>query len=359
MSETQLSVAVIGLGIVGGRVARQLGASGWSVLVHDQKPEVSRRLAKVPNLEQFSSPTFVDATRTPVVVLATGSDQAQWARELLERGHHVVSTSDDVGDTRRLIELDGLARSQQRSLVVGAAASPGLTGLLVSELSHRVDVVDEIHVAIHGTGGPECARQHHTALAGEASGWHDGEWIHRPGGSGRDLLWFPEPIGGKDCYRAAMADPILLHEVFPQAQRISARLSANRRDRFTSRLPMLSPPNAEGGLGGVRVEIRGSYQGQRRTEVAGVAERTGMIAAAVAAACTKYVLQNHISPTGSSYPLKAGVVMLGSSTLNNQILVDEIIRSGISIFEYVGAEYMSSQTPSSQKSGSQTLKSRA
>jgi hypothetical protein len=155
-----------------------------------------------------------------------------------------------------------------------------------------------------------------------------------------------------------MADPILMHEVFPQAQRISARMSANRRDRFTSRLPMLSPPNAEGGLGGVRVEIRGSYQGQRRTEVAGVAERTGMIAAAVATACAKYVLQSHASPTDSSYPLSAGVVMLGSSTLNNRILVDEVIRSGISILEYVGAEFMSLQIPNSQKSGSQTFKSR-
>jgi hypothetical protein len=92
--------------------------------------------------------------------------------------------------------------------------------------------------------------------------------------------------------------------------------------------------------------------------VAGVAERTGMIAAAVATACAKYVLQKHTSPTDSSYPLAAGAVMLGSSTLNNRILVDEVIRSGISIFEYVGAEFMSLQTPHSQKSGPQTLKSR-
>ena len=26
------------------------------------------------------------------------------------------------------------------------------------------------------------------------------------GGTGRELCWFPDPIGGRDCYRAALAD---------------------------------------------------------------------------------------------------------------------------------------------------------
>lgn len=337
-----LSIAVIGLGVVGGRVARQLGADGWRILAHD----------RLTNDGFFDSATMesspLDPAVTPVVVLANGSTQVRWARDLVERGHHVVSISDDVSDIRRLLELDAVAREKDLTVIVGAAASPGLTGLLVAELAGRVDVVDEIHVAFHGTGGPSCARQHHVALAGEAWGWHDGEWIHRPGGSGRDLLWFPEPIGGKDCYRAELADPILLHEAFPEAQRISARMSANRRDRLTSRLPMLSPPHPEGGLGGVRVEVRGSYQGQRRTEVAGVAERTGIIAASVAAACATYLINNHVendsgSKTASNYPVRRGVVVLGSSSLNNRRVIDDVIHRGITIFEYVGSEFMTAK----------------
>ena len=39
---------------------------------------------------------------------------------------------------------------------------------------------------------------------------------------------------------------------------ISARRSARRRDRFTARLPMLSPPHQEGGIGALRVEVRGA-----------------------------------------------------------------------------------------------------
>ncbi|MFM7870919.1 MAG: NAD(P)-binding domain-containing protein, partial [Actinomycetota bacterium] len=278
------SIAVVGLGVVGGRVARQLASSGHRVVVFDRQHDRARRIAEVSNIQHVRDPGSLDPGITPVVVLATGDPQRPWAEILVESGHHVVATSDDIDDVRDLVELDETARRRQRTVIVGAAASPGLTGLLVAELASRVDAVDEIHVAFHGTGGPACARQHHLALAGEAWGWHDGEWIRRPGGSGRDLLWFPEPIGGKDCYRAALADPILLHDIFPSASRISARMSANRRDRFTSRLPMLSPPHPEGGIGGVRVEVRGSRHGERRTEVAGVAERTGIIAAAVAAA---------------------------------------------------------------------------
>lgn len=335
MTDSASSIAVVGLGVVGGRVARQLASSGHRVVVFDRQHDRARRIAEVPNVEHLADPSSLDPAVTPVVVLAIGGAQRPWAEILVEAGHHVVTTSDDVDDIRDLMELDETARNRQRTVVVGAAASPGLTGLLVVELASRVDAVDEIHVAFHGTGGPACARQHHLALAGEAWGWHDGEWIRRQGGSGRDLLWFPEPIGGKDCYRAALADPILLHDIFPDASRISARMSANRRDRFTSRLPMLSPPHPEGGLGGVRVEIRGSRHGERRTEVAGVAERTGIIAAAVAAACGHYVWSAANGERGR--PMPSGAIGLGSSSIDNRLLVDDVIHRGITVFEYVGS----------------------
>jgi hypothetical protein len=160
-------------------------------------------------------------------------------------------------------------------------------------------------------------------------GWHDDEWIDRPGGSGRELLWFPEPLGGKDCYRAELPEPVLLHRAFPEVKRISARMSATRRDRLTARLPMMSPPHAEGGVGGVRVEIRGSLNGERCTEVAGVAERTGIIAGAVAASAAMAVVD--LNETVS------GVITLGDGRLNDRALLDDVIRRGITVFEYIGS----------------------
>lgn len=333
MTDRPQSVAVIGAGVVGGRVARQLANDGRHVLAFDRNSDVRRALAAHPGVAEIVDLSDLDPLTTPVVVVATTADQADLVAALIDHGHHVVSTSDDMDDVRRIRHFEPRARARSVSFVIGASACPGLTGLLASELSLRVDVLDEIHVAFHGTGGPECARQHHRALAGSALGWHDGEWLNRPGGSGRDLLWFPEPIGGKDCYRAALVDPILLHDVFPEVSRISARMSANRRDRLTARLPMLSPPHPEGGLGAVRVEIRGSKRGERVNEVAGVAERTGIIAAAVAAATAEAILRRVALGTAP-----VGSVLLGDGQLENRSLVDDVIRRGIPVFEYVGAE---------------------
>ena len=97
--------------------------------------------------------------------------------------------------------------------------------------------------------------------------WLDGVWFERRGGSGRDLVWFPPPIGARDAYKAALPSPLLLQRTYPSAGRLVARVTANRRDRLTSRLPMLRPPHADGGPGSVRVEVRGRVDGRFETLV--------------------------------------------------------------------------------------------
>ena len=212
----------------------------------------------------------------PVVVLAGGGPHAEAAATLVRRGVHVVSTSGAVDDVRALLDLDDDARLAGVTVVLGAAVSPGLSGLLARHVAGRLAGVDELHVAVHGTGGPACAREHHRSLRGWAIGWQDEHWIERPAGSGRELCWFPEPVGARDCYRAEMPDPWLLHRSFPGVERISARMSATRRDRFTARLPMLSPPHREGGIGALRVEARGhDGTGARQAHIIGIAELIG------------------------------------------------------------------------------------
>ena len=88
--------------------------------------------------------------------------------------------------------------------------APGLSCVLAAHLRNHLDRVDEVHVASVGTGGPACARRHHAALTAAAVDWEEGEWRRRRGGSGRELVWFPEPVGGADCYRAGLADPLLV-----------------------------------------------------------------------------------------------------------------------------------------------------
>ena len=271
-------VGVVGCGVCGGRVVANLTSAGRRVAVSD--PMMTSVESGVVRVDDA-----VDLAVCDVVVLAHPAPHAKLAQRFLKLGASVVSMSDDLDDVRALLGLQADAAANDAVLVIGCGVAPGLSGLLARYLAAQLHTLDELHVAIHGTAGPECARQHHRALGDTALGWHDNEWIEPPGGSGRDLVWFPEPIAAHDCYRAALADPLLLQRAFPTASRISARVSATRRDRLTARLPMLLPPHATGDLGAVRVEARGAdARGSRETVMAGASAPTAELAAAVAAA---------------------------------------------------------------------------
>jgi hypothetical protein len=214
-------------------------------------------------------------------------------------------------------------------IIVGAASSPGVTGLLLRSMTDRFDTIDEAHVAMHGTGGPDCARQHHDALSGQSIGWHDNEWLRRPSGSGRELCWFPEPVGAYDCYRAELPDPVLLKKAMPELERITARVSATRRDRFTARLPMLAPPHAEGGMGAVRIEVRGNRGGSRIVEIAGIAERIAQLAGVVSAASAHAIATGAVTVHGAR--------VLGEPELPNAALLELVLASGVRLHQFVGA----------------------
>lgn len=320
-------IAVVGLGAVGSRTARQLQPDVAEVLVHDIDAERAGRTSG-------RSVSLAEAAGAPVVVVATPAPQAPLVADLLEQGCSVVATGDDLADVREMLELHHRCSVLGTRLVLGAGISPGLSGLLARHLASSLDQVDEVHVAVHGTGGPACAHQHHRALGGRAVAWHDGEWLHRPGGSGRELCWFPEPIGARDCYRAEMADPVLLQRVMPELVRVSGRMSATRRDRLTARLPMLSPPHSEGGIGAVRVEVRGRRGVERQTVVAGTSERAAIVAGAVSASFAHLLA----STDGQHEPLPEGVLVPGAAELPTAVLLRDIGRRGIALQEFVGAE---------------------
>jgi hypothetical protein len=185
--------------------------------------------------------------------------------------------------------------------VVGAAFAPGLTDLLAAHAAASFDAVDEVHVAKAGTGGPACARAHHRALRGrEVRDWRDGAWMVRRAGSGRELCWFPDPVGAADCYRAAVPDALLLVPAFPGVQRVTGRVGANRRDRLTSWLPMLRRPHPEGATGAARVEVRGRRGTGRDTVVLGALDRPAVAAGAVAALAAVWTVEGRLRRHGAA-----------------------------------------------------------
>lgn len=318
-------IGVVGAGVVGERVLRMLhGVADLAVV--DRRPEVVDRCARETGATALDG---IDELRScQTVVLTHPAPHAELSATLVRSGVNVVSATGDGGDVGELVALTDQARMGGVSLVPGAAMSPGLSGLIVRWLSTSLTAVDEVHVAMHGTAGPACAREHHRALGTTATGWHDHRWIEVPGGSGRELCWFPEPVGAYDCYRAGVVDPILLHGLFPDASRISARVSANRRDRLTAWLPMLRPPHPEGGVGALRVEVRGAGEsGQRLTAVGGIAEFAGTAAAATAATFAEHA---------SSGSLPAGVVLPGDAALPTTELLSHIAAHGVRLQSFTG-----------------------
>jgi hypothetical protein len=314
-------VGLVGYGITGRRVATYMTRQATKVAIFDPAMSAAPRAAvKVGHA--------ADLAVTDVVVLCQPHPHAVLTAEYLAAGVSVVSMSADVADVQELVDLDERARHGGAALIVGAAMSPGLSGLLADHLWRQLHVAEEIHVATHGTAGPACAAQHHDALGETAIGWHDGAWIERPGGSGRELDWFPEPIGARDCYRAALPDPFLLHRIFPTASRISARVSGTRRDRLTARLPMLTPPHAAGDTGAVRVEVRGAAaDGARVTVIAGASGPTSAIASAVAVGCVEACVAGSVEP---------GVHLVGGSTLNTPALLRRAVELGVRLQEFTG-----------------------
>ena len=282
-----MKVAVVGAGATGARVARKLANSDEveSVAVHD--PDQQRLEWVVSSLGPAATAAEdpVPEGHVGAVVVATPSGtQLDIARRAVDEGATVVTTGTDPSETQNLLDLDLRARSRRATVMVGAGYMPGLSCLLARQAAAEFDQVDEIHVAKAGTGGPACARQHHRSLSGMALDWRDGEWARRPGGSGRELCWFPDPVSGRDCYRAALPDALLLVSAFPGVSRVTARLAATRRDRFTAPLPMLRPPHPEGGIGAVRVEVRGRRGSERKVVVLGSCARPASAASTVAAA---------------------------------------------------------------------------
>lgn len=308
--------ALVGNGVVGRRIEKRL------LLV-----DGDRRVTSVDSrLDDLATTRRLDDVDVAILVQPGPHHFAVTA--LLDRGIHVVSIGDQVGDVAAMMDEAERADGQDTTLVVGAGMSPGLAGLIARQLASQFDSIDEIHLALHGTAGPACARQHHRALAGDAVVFDDGAFTSMRAGSGRELAWFPEPVGAYDCYRAEVPSPMVLHRTFPEVGRITARVSANRRDRFTSRLPMLTPPHPEGGVGAVRVELRGAdASGARLTVVGGIAEMVGTATAATTCAYVEALVRGELPP---------GLVLPGDVSVDTTVLLRDVERFGVRLQEFTG-----------------------
>jgi saccharopine dehydrogenase-like NADP-dependent oxidoreductase len=294
--------AVIGMGAVGRRVAQALAsdpAYETVIVVHRDPQRVAAQVAGWTGPFDLRQGAPGDPVEADVTVVTAPSHVRRAVTAALEAGSHAVCAIDDPAEVKALLSLDEQARGMGLTVAVGTTMAPGLSCILAARLRSEFERVEEIHVASLGTGGPACARRHHAALTGVAVDWVDGEWRRRPGGSGRELVWFPEPVGGADCYRASLSDPLLLMPAFPECRRITSRLEATRRDRVTSWLPMLRQPHPEGLVGALRVEVRGWAGGRADTKILGASTPPAVVAAAVTVTTARWLAAGRLGGPGA------------------------------------------------------------
>jgi saccharopine dehydrogenase-like NADP-dependent oxidoreductase len=334
---------VLGVGAVGGRAARQLASTAGieSIVVCDrqagQAESVARSLGPIARAEVWDAGLLRGASvlviaaplASSLAALAPGAVTLEIVEAALGAGVPVVSVADGMLEVQALLRLDRTARVAGVSLVVGAGMAPGLTDLLARRGAAGFEVVEEIHISKAGTAGPACARAHHRALGSEALDWRDGQWARRPGGSGRELHWFPDPVGGRDCYRAGLPDALLVVPAFPGVRRVTARVAATRRDRFTAALPMLRPPHPEGEVGAIRVEVRGVRVGARDVQILGCIDRPGVAAGAVAAVSALWAAEGLLS--------RPGAAGLGELVDEPGPFLAELARRGVKVAVFEGS----------------------
>ncbi|MDQ1514734.1 MAG: hypothetical protein QOE80_564 [Actinomycetota bacterium] len=295
------TIFLVGAGAVGRRAARQLAESDGveRILIADRVAGVAEDGAAAMGARAESvdwSPDRPLPAGVTVVASAVGgtAERAVFERAL-EAGVPAAGCADDAGTVRSLLDLDDAAREAGVTLAAGCGLAPGLSDVLARHAADALETVDEIQVARAGSAGPACR----SALDGSGRGavleWRDGAWArHRPG-SGRQLVWFPSPVGGLDCHRAGSGQADLLVDAFPGLARASMRIASplgpgrqlpgvralGHIPMVTARLGVPRRRDPDGDWGAVWVEARGRRGRSEEILVYGAVDRMSFAAGAV------------------------------------------------------------------------------
>jgi hypothetical protein len=273
---------VVGVGAVGTRAARQLiDTPGIDrVLLADRADahlaEIAAALGPDAQAVDFLPgdplPTDVDVVAT---ALPAGVDHDIIAAAIAA-GVPVASSEDEHEAVEQLRALAPNARGAGVTVAVGCGLAPGLSDALVRHATSAFESVEEIRVARTGWAGPASVATVRHERRVSARTWHDGGW-REDHPHGDNLVWFPEPIGARDC-RTVTAGTALLVDAFSDVPRISVQLGEPpRRARFRRRF------GDDGEWGAARIEVWGKRAGAFDTLVYGVVERTAVAAGAVLA----------------------------------------------------------------------------
>lgn len=280
------TVLLVGTGAVAGRAARQLfdtpGVERLIVSGRDERARVALAGAFGTRAEAIrlggELPDAIDA----VALAVPGRSGVRVAARAVEAGIPVASVADDEQALAGLLALDARARQTGALVALGCGLAPGLGDVLARHAADGFDVADEANMARVGAAGPECVAAMKQARRDRPREWRNGAWSV-PGRVGAQLIWFPEPIGARECEVVAPGIE-LLRQTLPEVEHASLRVGeAPIRNAARG---LVARRALDDGWGGARVEVWGVRDGVRATTVYGVIERPAVAAGTVLAVTT-------------------------------------------------------------------------
>ncbi len=282
---TMTVALVVGTGEVGTRAARQLvDTPGFAtILLADRDTSRARSVAEalgpsVHAIEYVPGESIPPDVEVIACALPSGVGHDVVAAAI-SAGVPVASSDDEHDALEQLRALDPNARSSGVTVAIGCGLAPGLSDVLAAHAASLFETVDEIRVARTGWAGPASVDtvRHERRLPVRA--WRDGGWREERS-RGDALVFFPAPIGGRDC-RVVTGATTLLVDAFPQVSRLSVQLGEPpRRTRFRRRF------GDEGEWGAARIEVWGQRDGSHGCVAYGVVDRTAVAAGAALAVVT-------------------------------------------------------------------------
>jgi hypothetical protein len=272
------ALLLAGVGAVGVRAGRQIidtpGVDRLLVTARDS--ERAEELARALGGEAVPFGAIPDDVGA-VALAAPGAGASQLAEQAVARGTPVASVADDADGITTLLGLDAAAHRGGVPVVVGCALAPGLADVLARHAADALVDADEVHVARVGTAGEACLSALRRARRERPVEWsHGAPRVQRR--LGPELVWFPDPIGARECITVASGVETL-HQAVPTAGRVTVRAADATAPRRRARLGRRRDEE----WGAARVEVWGWRGETRDVVVYGVIERPAVAAGTVLA----------------------------------------------------------------------------
>src|SRR5262249_22159605 len=139
-------------------------------------------------------PAAVDA----VALAVPGPAAVPLAAQAVEVRVPVVASCDDLDGVHGLLALDAAARERRATVGAGCALAPGRADVRARHAADALDRADEIHVARAGAAGEACVASLRRARRDRPVEWSNGA-AREERRLGPELVWFPDPVGAREC----------------------------------------------------------------------------------------------------------------------------------------------------------------